>query len=112
MKSEELTPFLDVPFLFWFKDTGGTYKWGNHEIERLAGCQIAGRMDAELPWAANAQELREHDQQALDNGKAQFLHEYVDHSSEGTVTLSVCKWPGDLDGTQGTFGISFRVGGA
>lgn len=110
MNSTELKSFNDVPFLFWFKDEGGTYRWGNKTIVDLAGGEIVGRTDDELPWAVNAEKLRDHDRQAIQAGKAQFLHEYVDDSKQGKITLSVCKWPGELDGTKGIFGISFRIG--
>jgi len=109
MITNDLKPLLDVPFLYWFKDEGGTYRWGNREIAKLAGCEITGKRDDELPWAGNAEMLLAHDRKAMREGKAQFQHEYVDDSSKGTVTLSVCKWPGELDGTKGTFGISFQI---
>jgi hypothetical protein len=110
MNTSDLLPFADAPFLFWFKDEGGVYRWGNSEIQKLAKESIEGKMDRELPWAENAEDLRAHDRVAKETGKAQFIHEYVDDETKGRITLNVCKWPGDLDGQKGTFGISFRIG--
>ena len=76
---------------------------GESESSYLSFVEKVGKHDS-------AERLRDHDRKAFQAGKAQFLHEYVNESSNGKVTLSVCKWPGDLDGDRRTFGISFVMG--
>lgn len=107
MKSEDLEIFNQMPFLFWAKDEESRYIWGNRAINQLAGGSVVGKSDSELPWAENAASLVAHDRQVLEAGKPVFTNEHVD--SPDNVTLSVCKFPGELDGIRCTFGISFVI---
>ena len=109
MKSKDLEVFNDFPFLFWVKDVDGKYLWGNRAISRLAGKEIVGKTDRELPWADNADALQANDRLVFETGKPSYLHEYVDKSSRGKATLNVCKWLGELDGKTHCFGISFVI---
>lgn len=68
-----------------------------------------GKTDYELPWAENVEKLRAVDQQVLETGRTQFIHEYVDDSGQGKVTLNVCKFVDELDGSRCAFGISFVI---
>ena len=107
--SQNLEIFNQMPFLFWVKDEEGVYIWGNQAISDLAGWDVVGKTDAELPWADNAEALRADDNQVLKTGKPIFAHEYVDESSRGKATLNVCKFVGELDGKKHAFGISFVI---
>ncbi len=107
MKSKDLEIFNQMPFLFWAKDEESRYIWGNRVINELAGGSVVGKMDSELPWAKNAAALVAHDRQVLEAGKPVFTNEHVDNPD--SVTLSVCKFPGELDGKRCTFGISFVI---
>ena len=107
MRMKDLEIFNDVPFLFWVKDAEGRYLWGNRAIAQLAGMEIVGKTDRDLPWAADADALRVADKQVLETGKPRFLHEYVTQPRK--VTLNVCKWLEALDGKKRCFGISFIV---
>lgn len=107
MKTNDLGLFKDVPFLFWVKDEQGKYLWGNQAIDDLAKQKVAGKTDYELPWAADADGLRVADKKVMATGKPQFVHEQVQKPSG--VTLSVCKWAGELDGQKRCFGISFVI---
>jgi PAS domain-containing protein len=98
-----------MPFLFWVKDEEGRYLWGNKAISQLAGKEIVGKTDHELPWAADADGLIVDDKQVFETGKPLFVHEYVTTSSK--ITLNVCKWLGELDGKRRCFGISFFIDG-
>ena len=109
MTSNELEVFNEMPFFFWVKDSEGRYIWVNKAIEDLANGEILGKTDDELPWAENAGKLREADNKVLETGKTQYIHEYVDDSSKGKVTLNVCKFAGELDGQKCAFGISFVI---
>jgi len=109
MKAKDLEIFNAMPFLFWVKDEEGRYIWGNRAISEIAKQDIVGKKDSELPWAANAEALRADDKKVLDAGKPIFVHEYVDDSSRGKITLSVCKFIGELDGKKHTFGVSFEI---
>ena len=109
MNTKDLEIFNAMPFLFWVKDEEGRYMWGNKTIRDLAGEDIIGKKDAELPWADNAEALRADDKKVLETGKPLFVHEYVDDSSRGRLTLSVCKFIGELDGKKHAFGISFEI---
>ena len=60
-------------------------------------------------WADNADALRAADKQVFETGKPSFLHEYVDRSGQGTATMSVCKFVGELDGKKCVFGVSFNI---
>ena len=92
MQAKDLEIFNEMPFLFWVEDAEGRYIWGNQAIADLAGEQVVGKTDAELPWADNAEALRADDKQVMDTGKPIFAHEHVDRSSRGTATLNVCKF--------------------
>jgi len=70
---------------------------------------VAGKMDGELVWKANAEALVKNDIEVLESGKPHFMHEKVDHSEHGKATLSVCKWVDELDGRRLVFGISFVI---
>jgi PAS domain-containing protein len=109
MNAKDLEIFNVMPFLFWVKDEEGRYIWGNRAISEIAKQDIIGKKDAELPWAANAEALRADDKKVLETGKPIFVHEYVDDSSRGKITLSVCKFIGELDGKKHAFGISFVI---
>jgi len=107
MKRSELEIFNQMPFLFWAKDEAGRYIWGNRTICEFAKEDVAGKTDAELPWAADAEGLREDDAEVWKTGKPIFRHEYVD---QGKTTLSVCKFLGELDGEKCVMGVSFVIG--
>ncbi|WP_299585565.1 PAS domain-containing protein [uncultured Microbulbifer sp.] len=107
MNSSEMSVFEKLPFLFWIKDREGKYLWGNRKICELAGEEVAGKTDAQLPWANNAVELRDDDLCVFASGEPIYSHEFVDKSSEGRASLSVCKWLDEFEGQQCCFGISF-----
>ena len=109
MKIKDLEAFQNVPFLVWVKDEDWRYLWGNAAICDLAGENVAGKLDSELVWKADADALVRNDKEVLETGNAHFVHELVAHSSHGQATLSVCKWVDDLDGRQLVFGISFVI---
>ncbi len=98
-----------MPFLLWVKDEDGRYIWGNTAINDFAGQPVAGKTDAELPWADVAESLRADDKQVMATGEPMFTHEQVGESSKGKATLSVCKFADELDGKTHAFGISFVV---
>lgn len=75
----------------------------------LAGEDVTGKTDYDLVWADDAATLQAHDRKVLESGATEYLHEYVQKSSDGHATLNVVKWAGDLDGTPCTFGISFII---
>ena len=107
MQSKDLEIFNQMPFLFWVKDEESRYVWGNRVINELAGGTVVGKTDSELPSAENAAALVAHDRQVLEKGEPVFTNEHVDNPDN--VTLSVCKFPGELDGKICTFGISFAI---
>ncbi|MGI9533732.1 MAG: PAS domain-containing protein [Thermodesulfobacteriota bacterium] len=109
MQAQDLEIFNQMPFFFWVKDRDGRYIWVNNALAELANGKIFGKTDNELPWAENADKLKAADRQVLETGKAQFIHEYVDESGRGKVTLNVCKFVGELDGQRCAFGISFVI---
>lgn len=111
MRMTDLEPFADVPFYFWVKDAQGTYLWANAAMDRFAGAPVAGRTDAELGPAAESSQtaatLQANDRAVLEGGEPLYTHEQI----EGAGNVSVCKWPGELDGQPVTFGVSFLVPG-
>lgn len=109
MKVEDLEKFRSVPFLVWVKDEDWRYLWGNDTINDLAGQNVVGKMDSELPWKMNAAALVQNDEEVMATGEPHFMHEVVDHSHHGKATLSVCKWVDELDGRRLVFGISFVI---
>ena len=109
MRSEDLEPFRNVPFLMWAKNPEGLYVWGNRTIDDLAGEPVAGKPDSELTWAEDAESLRRDDEQVLSTGEPIFVHEHVQRSERGDAVLSVCKWADELDGEPHAFGISFVI---
>jgi len=106
MEKRELEVFNRMPFLFWAKDEAGRYIWGNRTICDFAKEDVAGKTDYELVWAADADGLREDDAEILKTGKPVFRHEYV---NKGKTTLSVCKFPAELDGKTCVMGVSFVI---
>ncbi|MGE0236822.1 MAG: PAS domain-containing protein, partial [Methylocystis sp.] len=98
MKKSDLDAFQDAPFLLWVKDEKWRYVWGNRAICDLAGDDVVGKNDSELPWKADAEALVKDDEDVLASGKPRYIHESVEHSEQGAVTLSVCKWVDELDG--------------
>ena len=109
MLSKDLEVFNDMPFNFWVKDEEGRYLWANRAVSEMATEEVVGKTDQEMAWAADAEVLRANDQKVLETGKTLYLHEYGHVPGRGQVTLSVCKFPGELDGTKGVFGISFII---
>ena len=111
MKISDLEPFKDAPFYMWVKDTEGTYLWGSAEMDRFAGQPVAGHKDSDFAPAveseATAAKLQSNDSEVLASGKPLYTHESI----EGAGNVSVCKWPGTLDGQPVTFGVSFLVPG-
>jgi PAS domain-containing protein len=90
--------FSDMPFLFWVKDEEGRYLWGNRATSQLAETEIVGKTGHELPWASDADGLRLADKKVFETGKPCFHHENVNR--HGKITLNVCKWLGELDGSD------------
>ena len=109
MTSKELKVFDNMPFLFWVKNSEGVYIFANQQIRKLAEGEIIGKTDYELPWAKDADKLREADKEVLDTGKTQYIHEFVDESGRGRIKLNVCKFAEDFEGERCAFGISFEV---
>ena len=75
MQSSQLEIFNGMPFLFWAKDEEGRYIWGNRTINAFAKEDVAGKTEYELPWSANADELRADDKEVLRTGEPIFRHE-------------------------------------
>lgn len=109
MQRSALETFNAMPFLFWAKSAEGRYLWGNNAINKFANQDVTGRCDDELPWADNAEALRADDREVLRTGAPLYQHEFVDRSSKGKATLSVCKFLSDLDGTKCVMGVSFVI---
>jgi len=109
MQRSQLEIFNAMPFLFWAKDAEGRYIWGNRVINDFAKQEVAGRTDDDLPWADNAEDLRADDREVLRTGQPVFRREFVDKSERGQATLSVCKFPGELDGEPCVMGVSFVI---
>ena len=109
MQADKLDVFNAMPLLFWAKDESGRYIWGNKTINDFAKQAVTGKTDDDLPWADNAEALRADDREVLRTGKPVYRHEYVDQSEKGKATLSVCKFPGEIDGTPCVMGISFVI---
>ena len=109
MQAKDLEIFNQMPFLFWVNDEDGVYIWGIQAISDLAGQDVVGKTDAELPWADNAEALRADDKQVMETGKSIFAHDFVDKSSRGNATPNVCKLVGELEGKKHAFGISFVI---
>ena len=109
MDANDLNVFNNMPFLFWVKNSEGTYIFANEEIRKLAEGEIIGKTDYELPWADDADKLREADKRVLETGKTQYIHEYVYESGKGTLKLNVCKFVGEFEGEKCAFGISFVI---
>ena len=109
MQRSQLEIFNTMPFPFWAKDADGRYTWGNRAINDFAKQDVAGKTDDQLPWADNAAALRADDRDVLGIGKPIFQHEYVDQSEKGNATLSLGKFPGELDGTPCVTGVSFII---
>jgi hypothetical protein len=111
MRLSDLEPFKHVPFYFWVKDANGTYLWGSTAMDRFSGGSVAGRTDADFgPDAespSTAAELQANDRHVLETGEPLYTHEEI----EGAGNVSVCKWPGEIDGQPVSFGISFLVPG-
>ena len=109
MNAKELQVFNNMPFLFWVKNKDGVYIFANEEIRNLAEGEIIGKTDYELPWAKDADKLREADKEVLNTGKTQYIHEYVDEDGKGRIKLNVCKFAGVFEGEKCAFGISFKI---
>ena len=109
MQVADLEVFRNVPFLLWVKDERGRYIWGNRTINQLANEDVVGKTDRDLAWANNADALQTNDNRVFETGEPDFQHEYIDKSSRGKATLSICKWLGKLDGEKSCFGISFII---
>lgn len=109
MQSSDLQVFETVPFFFWAKDVNGQYIWVNKALKSFAKEDLLGKKDDELPWSSNAQNFKDVDDEVLNSGQPKYLHEKLGEFMNGAATLSVCKFPGELDGTPCTFGISFII---
>lgn len=107
MTSKDLEVFNEMPFFFWVKDDEGTYLWVNKALRDMAGVEVEGKKDAELPWADSAETLRADDMKVLETGKPLLLHEVVHKPNNDD--LSVCKFVGDFEGKRCAFGISFVI---
>lgn len=109
MNEADLKAFDNMPFLFWIKNSEGVYIFANEEIRKLADGEIIGKTDFELPWAKDAEKLREADKKVLETGKTQYIHEFVDEAGRGRIKLNVCKFAAEYEGNMCAFGISFEV---
>jgi hypothetical protein len=109
MQLKDLEPFCDAPFYFRAKDSEGTYVWGNQRMSEYAGTELVGKTDYDITSAEAAKKLREDDQLVLETVEPHTFYEKVDDAEKGTVTLSVCKYPAELEGKLCVFGASFLV---
>ena len=107
MTRKELKIFNKMPFFFWVKDNESTYLWANKALRDMAGVEVVGKKDAELPWADSAETLRADDIKVLETGEPLLLHEIVQKPNHNN--LSVCKFVGDFEGKRCAFGISFAI---
>ena len=107
MRTEDMQPFFDVPFNFWFKDAEGRYLWVSRVVNEMAGEDVVGKTDRDLIWKDSAEPLIAVDNEVLTSGKTRFLQESADLPDGSRITLNCCKFAGELDGKKGTFGVSF-----
>jgi PAS domain S-box-containing protein len=85
-----------VPAHVYWKDLNGVYLGCNDQQAKSAGLksreEFVGKTDADFPWHAFADEIKQMDQQILNTGKEQmreesaymadgFLHTYISHKS-------------------------------
>ena len=109
MRSSDLAIMNEMPFLFWAKDEGGTYVWGNKTINAFAGEDVVGKTDYELRWSKDADGLRADDERVWKSGQPEFAHEIAGTPGFKASTLSVCKFIDELDGERCVFGVSFVI---
>jgi len=107
MQTKELEILDHTPFFAWVKDGDGRYMWANRALTEYAKVDLRGKTDRELPWADNADAFKKVDKEVLATGRSRYVHEHMHRPKE--VELNVCKWPGELDGKRGVFGISFAI---
>ena len=108
MQIQALEVFRDAPFLFWIKDQKGRYVWCNQTLKDLAGQDVLGKTDRDLPWSDRAEAFMEADQRVFETGQPYRLHEQSDAMFHGQQ-LCVCKWLENFEGQELCFGISFAV---
>ncbi len=107
MNTRDLEIFDEI-LCFWVKDEEAKYLFANRAVSRMAGKDVIGKTDRDLIRAGDAEVLRAADKRVFGTGKPRFFHESAS-TPRGAVTLSVCKWPGELDGKKRGFGISFVI---
>ena len=109
MKRSDLAVFDQMPFYFWIKDDDSRYVWVNRALAEAAGDEIVGKLDADLPWSDNSDELVADDRRVLDSGDPSFIHEHAKGPDGVMMALSVCKFVGDFEGQRCSFGVSFVI---
>jgi PAS domain-containing protein len=107
MRAKDLEVLNEMPFFFWVKDDEGKYIWVNRALNEMAGQDITGKTDYELPWANDAEKLRADDMKVLLTGEHMFVEEYI--QQPGKASLNVCKFVGDYEGKRCAIGVSFVI---
>jgi diguanylate cyclase (GGDEF)-like protein/PAS domain S-box-containing protein len=86
-----------VPVCIYWKDAHGVYRGCNRAFAADAGLSgpdaVAGRTDLDLPWHANAQQIREHDAVILAGGVPALSYEVALPSVNGERRLLASKIP-------------------
>ncbi|AQQ67664.1 hypothetical protein Mag101_08455 [Microbulbifer agarilyticus] len=109
MEKSQLDAFENVPFYVWAKDDAGVYLWANKRMDEYAGTRVAGKTDYDISAPDVAASLQADDKIVAQTDTVHTFNEQVDDPKRGRVTLSVCKYPGELDGKRCVFGVSFFV---
>jgi len=108
IRRSDLDIFQNFPFLCWIKKNQ-VYVYGNDAINELAGENVVGKKDNELIWKNSAEDLLKAGSEVLTTRKSLVLHESINNSTRGPVTLSVCKFPVEFEGAICAMGVSFVI---
>jgi len=109
MKREDLLIFNSMPFLFWVRDKDGLYLWANSALQEIAGMEIVGLHDRDLPWGDRQQEHLDSDLVVLNSGNTYYQPPIVvwDDYTKANYSVQTCKWLEDFEGEDAIFGIAF-----
>lgn len=100
-----------LPGIVYWKDKEGVYSGCNDALLEMAGMDVIGKTDYDLPWGNQANQLRQNDLDVMTRNNTMEVEEYITLANGQQAILLTQKTPvlDNDNNTIGVLGISFNI---
>ncbi|MEM1060339.1 MAG: PAS domain-containing protein [Verrucomicrobiota bacterium] len=111
MNATQLAFFDSMPFMVVIRNRNGEYVYANNAVVELAGQEVVGHTDDDMPWSQHKKDFSEQDAHVFNSGESKFIFEYTVHDrfTGESVRLHYCKWLDEFEGEECVFALAMPI---